>query len=202
VITFAVFTTVSAEADSRPVVVIDPGHGGRDPGAVYDYIHESDLNLSVAFKLQYLLESDGSVVVHMTRTTDVFISLSERSEIANEKGDLFVSIHHNASRNPDTRGVETFFFALNRTEEYDPVNRTFAEIMQRHLLAQTARHDRRARSANFAVLRNSEIPSTLVEIGFMSNEYELASLITDQYQWRAAQALFCGIMDMLKVLEL
>jgi N-acetylmuramoyl-L-alanine amidase len=101
-------------------IVIDPGHGGHDPGAHGNGIDESDLVLDVALRLQKLLAKQPGVDVVMTRDTDVFIPLEERTAIANREGaDLFLSIHANASRNAAAHGVETYFlnFAANPEAE-------------------------------------------------------------------------------------
>jgi len=101
-------------------VVIDAGHGGHDPGAHGNGINESELTLDVALRLQKLLQEKEGVEVVMTRDTDVFIPLEERTAIANrEAADLFLSIHANASRNPAARGIETYFlnFAMNPEAE-------------------------------------------------------------------------------------
>ena len=101
-------------------VVIDAGHGGHDPGAHGNGINESELTLDVALRVQKLLQKQAGIEVVMTRDTDVFIPLQERTEIANREGaDLFLSIHANASRNVLARGIETYFlnFALNPEAE-------------------------------------------------------------------------------------
>ena len=100
--------------------MIDAGHGGHDPGANGNGLTESELTLDVALRLQKLLEKQPGVEVVMTRATDVFIPLEERTKIANREGaDLFLSIHANASRNTKARGVETYFlnFATNPEAE-------------------------------------------------------------------------------------
>ncbi len=101
-------------------IVIDPGHGGHDPGASGYGVNESELVLDVSLRLKKLLENEPGVEVVMTRDTDVFIPLEMRTSIANrESADLFLSIHANASRNPKARGVETYFlnFAANPEAE-------------------------------------------------------------------------------------
>jgi N-acetylmuramoyl-L-alanine amidase len=101
-------------------VVIDAGHGGHDPGAQSNGIDEAELTLDVAQRLSKLLQKQPGVEVVMTRDTDVFVPLEERTAIANREGaDLFLSIHANASRNPHARGVETYFlnFATNPDAE-------------------------------------------------------------------------------------
>ena len=100
--------------------MIDAGHGGHDPGAQSNGVSEAELTLDVATRLSRLLEKEPGVDVVMTRDTDVFIPLEERTAIANREGaDLFLSIHANASRNPKARGVETYFlnFASNPDAE-------------------------------------------------------------------------------------
>ncbi|HET7698903.1 MAG TPA: N-acetylmuramoyl-L-alanine amidase [Vicinamibacterales bacterium] len=101
-------------------IVLDAGHGGHDPGAHGNGITESELTLDVAQRLRKLLEAQPGMEVVMTRDTDVFIPLEERTAIANREGaDLFLSIHANASRNSQARGIETYFlsFALNPEAE-------------------------------------------------------------------------------------
>jgi N-acetylmuramoyl-L-alanine amidase len=101
-------------------VVIDAGHGGHDPGAHGNGITEAELTLDVALRVQKLLEKQAGIEVLMTRDTDVFIPLEERTAIANREGaDLFLSIHANASRNVQARGIETYFlsFAMNPEAE-------------------------------------------------------------------------------------
>jgi N-acetylmuramoyl-L-alanine amidase len=101
-------------------IVIDAGHGGHDPGAKANGLTESELTLDIALRLQKLLLKQPGVDVVMTRATDVFIPLEERTKIANREGaDLFLSIHANASRNVKARGVETYFlnFATNPEAE-------------------------------------------------------------------------------------
>jgi N-acetylmuramoyl-L-alanine amidase len=101
-------------------IVIDPGHGGHDPGASGNGVNEAELVLDVSLRLKKLLEKEPGIEVVMTRDTDVFIPLDQRTAIANREGaDLFLSVHANASRNPKARGVETYFlnFAANPEAE-------------------------------------------------------------------------------------
>ncbi len=101
-------------------IVIDPGHGGHDPGASGNGVAEAELVLDVSLRLRKLLEKEPGIEVVMTRDTDIFIPLEQRTAIANrESADLFLSIHANASRNPKARGVETYFlnFAANPEAE-------------------------------------------------------------------------------------
>ena len=103
-------------------VVIDAGHGGHDPGAQANGLNEAELTLDVAARLGRLLQKQPGVEVVMTRDTDVFVPLEERTAIANREGaDLFLSIHANASRNPKARGVETYFLNFANNPEAEAV---------------------------------------------------------------------------------
>jgi N-acetylmuramoyl-L-alanine amidase len=103
-------------------IVIDPGHGGRDPGARAQNVEEADLTLDVALRLEKLLQNESGIEVVLTRRTDVYVPLEERTAIANREGaDLFLSIHANASRNAAARGVETYFLSFATTPEAEAV---------------------------------------------------------------------------------
>lgn len=92
-------------------IVIDPGHGGKDPGAIYNNVKEKDIILDIAKELRVFLKKDPSLTIYMTRETDVFIPLEERTAIANKyKADIFISIHANAAKNTAAAGVETYVF--------------------------------------------------------------------------------------------
>ena len=103
-------------------IVIDPGHGGHDPGVLGKGLNEATLVLDVALRLEKLLLKEAGVDVVLTRRTDVYVPLEERTEIANrQNADMFLSIHANASRNPDARGIETFFLSFASSPEAEAV---------------------------------------------------------------------------------
>jgi len=123
-------------------VVIDAGHGGHDPGAQANGVNESELTLDVATRLSKLLQKQPGVEVVMTRDTDVFVPLEERTAIANREGaDLFLSIHANASRNASARGVETYFlnFASNPEAEAVAARENSASARAMHNLPDIVR---------------------------------------------------------------
>ena len=180
-------------SDSR-VVVIDPGHGGR-PGAVYNDVRAADLNLAIAEKLIQLIEECGSMTVYTTRTADYIVSTYDRAQFANERGDIMVTIHHNAWHTPYVNGVETFYLPNDFDMLRLLTSQDLARIMQRQVIDHTGRNDRGFRTAEFAVLRYSEIPTVLIEVGFMSNPQEFATLITAEYQLWVAQAIFEGLLE-------
>lgn len=103
-------------------IVIDPGHGGHDPGVLGKGLTEAALVLDVALRLEKLLQKDAGVEVVLTRRTDVYVPLEERTEIANrQNADMFLSIHANASRNEDARGIETFYLSFASSPDAEAV---------------------------------------------------------------------------------
>ena len=179
----------------RRIVIIDPGHGGDFPGAVYDDIRAADLNLAVAGKLVELIERDGHMRAFTTRDTDETVFWAARYTMGNNIGDLMITIHHNAAYNLAVHGVEAFYITDQHDANRSLTNQRLAEIVQTNLAAQTGRHSRGIRSENFIVLRYTTIPSALVEVGFMSNEAEFATLTNPAYQWRAAQGLYNALLE-------
>jgi len=109
----------SAAVSAKKRIVIDAGHGGHDPGAIGPRnLYEKDVVLDIALRLRKILSEDPTLEVFMTRDKDVFVPLEERTAIANSKNaDLFVSIHANASRRRETKGIETYFLNWTNDEE-------------------------------------------------------------------------------------
>ena len=149
-------------------IVIDAGHGGHDPGAKANGLSESDLTLDVAIRLKKLLEKQPGIEVVMTRETDVFVPLEERTAIANrEAADLFLSIHVNASRNTSARGVETYFlnFATNPEAEAVAARENSASGRTMHSLPSIVRaialNNKIDESRDFAATVQKSMVSTL-----------------------------------------
>ena len=180
-------TSVSRPKISKgKTVIIDPGHGGRDKGAVWGGVRESDLNLKTAFKLEYYLKQAGYRVV-MTRRSDRYVSLRKRAAIANQYNNaVFVSIHYNATRETWVHGGETFHSG-SKSGHY------LASSLQRNLVANCKVRNRGARYAGFSVIRNTNCAAALVECGFISNSRERARCNTSSFQDKAARAMLAGI---------
>ncbi len=183
-------------------VVLDPGHGGHDPGAIgYSGSYEKDVNLAVAKKAAEILRAAGFEVL-LTRGDDSYLSLNERVDFANSSGAAaFVSIHSNGSTDPETNGTEVYYYI----DEGDPVvvaqageRARFAQIMYNSLLSSLARKDNGVRdNKNFVVIRYTQIPAILVEIAYITNLGEEVLLNDPPFQDRAAQAIANGIMEYL-----
>ena len=221
--------------DKGFVVVIDPGHGGHDPGAVGRRGKEKNINLSVALKLGRLIESNcNDTKVVYTRSGDKFVPLQDRAEIANKvKANLFISIHTNAvaQKNSSVRGAETYTLGLHRTQDNlevakkensvilieDNYKQRYAgfnpkssesyiifEFMQDKNMAQSVdfatqvqrqfkscnRVDKGVHQAGFLVLRETSMPSVLIELGYISNYSEEAYLISEKGSSELANSIY------------
>lgn len=190
---------VSTPVDIEPVatVVLDPGHGGSDGGAVAKYkgteIIEKDLDEKVALKVKILLES-ANVEVLLTREEDVDVSLKERTAFANEaSADLFVSLHCNTSEEVSARGLECYYEREGEKGKDLAENITAAAAKSGQIKTRDLHLDM------MYVVRFTEMPSTLVEMGFMSNDEELALLCDDEYQQILAEAIADGILKTLGI---
>jgi len=177
------------------IVVIDPGHGGHQPGAVRSGVRESDMVLAITNKLLQLIENDGFIRAYTTRNSDVYVSLRDRAEMGNDVADMFVSIHINAARNTSAHGIETYYRANMHDEFRTLTSRMLADIMHRNKLTNLGSNDREVRTANFAVLRYSTTPAVLLELGFMSNPAEFARMQSTEFQWNAARAIYNGMLE-------
>ncbi|WP_419190692.1 N-acetylmuramoyl-L-alanine amidase family protein [Saltatorellus ferox] len=176
-------------------VVIDPGHGGSDSGAVGNGIVEKEINLAVALRLQELLELDtldtnggGDWEVLMTRETDATVSLIARSDLANNwAADRFISIHHNAFGQSSANGTETFSFSEGT------ISANMRDRIQEELILALGLFNRGSKTANFSVLRETFMPAALSEGGFLSNPGDAAVLSSPDAVERSAKAHLFGL---------
>ncbi|SFF99373.1 N-acetylmuramoyl-L-alanine amidase [Desulfotomaculum arcticum] len=175
------------------VIAIDPGHGGKDPGAKGPTgLLEKDVNLDIGLKLAEILKEKGAKVV-MTRSDDSYVDLYEISEIAKRNGaEVFLSIHSNASANPSINGTSTYY--RRDTGELAPGvnqadNRRLAGAIQSELLRSLERRSLGVLQANFVVLRTSSVPAALAEVAFISNSEEEQMLRQDATRQKIAEAL-------------
>lgn len=165
-------------------VVIDPGHGGSDPGAIGPSgLREKDIVLDISLKLKDILSSKGYSIV-MTRTTDVYLTLAERASISNNSGaDLFLSIHNNSFSEPSANGTETFSYQSTGFGA-DVARKIQSELVSAHGLT-----NRGFKTENFHVLKYNKIPAALTEIAFISNPYEESLLANNAFRQKSAQAI-------------
>ncbi|MFZ5633113.1 MAG: N-acetylmuramoyl-L-alanine amidase family protein [Bacillota bacterium] len=184
------------------VVVVDPGHGGYDPGAVRGGVYEKDINLQIALKLKKSLEEKGAVVI-LTRNGDYNLAivglhkreahrydLGKRLEMADQsKAGLFVSIHVNCICNRIHGGAEVFYYP------HSEKGKLLAECIQAELRSIPGIQKRIAKTSDCYVLRNARIPAALVEVGYLSNPGERNNLLNGEYQALLAEKISCGIRE-------
>ena len=202
----------------RPfVVVLDPGHGGDDSGAMCGNLMEKDLTLDVAQRAELLLQAAGFRTV-LTRDRDAYVSLADRVSSGNrEPNSLFISIHFNDEKKSVATGVETYYSPVQSTRPYlfswlPFLRRTdsdelttqstrLARHLQGALVAKTGAVDRGVKCEGFYVIENLRHPAVLVEGGFMTNKDELAKLGTVSYREQLAEAICAGVERYRKSLE-
>ncbi|WP_454379942.1 N-acetylmuramoyl-L-alanine amidase [Streptococcus sp. Marseille-Q6504] len=189
-------------------VFLDPGHGGKDPGAVYYNTNEKDLTLQVYQKLRKELEDLGYTVLS-SRDSDVYVDfITERSKMVNNtNSDIFISIHFNASGNPASNraGIQTYSYEAdsrypsrinkywhNNPDRISESNRLAADIHS-SLLAETGAKDAGLLQSSFAVLRETDKPAVLLELGYMDNFNENQQIRSDAYQNRLVAGIVKGI---------
>lgn len=173
-------------------VFIDPGHGGHDPGAVGNGLQEKERVLSLGLQLRDILQANG-VKVTMSRTTDVFHSLSKRAEMANNAGaDIFISLHLNAS-NGEGHGYETY--ALNANDAKTNKLHDLIHTGGWSYLSGKGFRNRGKKYANYAVLRLTRMPAILCETGFVDNAKDMSVLRHNEEQRKVAEGYAKGILS-------
>jgi N-acetylmuramoyl-L-alanine amidase len=177
-------------ASAQRRIVIDPGHGGTDPGGAGNGLQEKAIVLDVATRFKSLLDADtadtrggGSWVALRTRTSDVFVSLAARASFSNSQGaDRFMSIHSNAFTSTSANGTETFSFSEGGT------GAALRNLVQSEMIAAWGLTNRGNKTANFAVLRDTAAPAVLHELAFITNTTDAAKLASATERQRAAVA--------------
>lgn len=182
------------------VIYIDPGHGGTDPGAIYNDLYESNLNLQISLKIQTELEKNGAIV-YLTRYGDYDLSvknainrkrsdLSRRANIINDsKADIYLSIHLNSDLSSTWQGAQAFYDTVNDNNE------VIAKIMQEQFKIDL-RTNREYKEINGHYLyQRVKIPGVLLEVGFISNPNERYLLKQDDYQQKIANSINNGLIN-------
>jgi N-acetylmuramoyl-L-alanine amidase len=214
--------------------VLDPGHGGKDPGATAKGLKEKTVCLDVALRTAEILKRTPGFTPQLTRDSDRFIPLGERTRFAERKdADLFVSIHVNAAASRAADGAEVFFLSIGAASdrasselarlenEADPDyvveedqelrglpfavdlrqsdtmlrSSRIAEVVLDLLAARKLAEPRGVKQAGFAVLKSFQVPSILVELGFISSQSDRKKLQTKEHRARLAEALAAGIRE-------
>jgi N-acetylmuramoyl-L-alanine amidase len=193
------------------VVVLDPGHGGQDSGAMCGELLEKDLALDVARRIDRLLDSEG-IATLMTRLGDTYVSLADRAAFANRiRNCIFVSIHFNEDNKPVASGVETYYASHQITtrssvaswlpflwrplsESPNPESQRLAGFVQEALVARTRAINRGTQPGQFFVIANVTSPAVLIEGGFLTNKEDISKLVSEDYRDQIAAAVADGIL--------
>jgi N-acetylmuramoyl-L-alanine amidase len=201
----------SATPGPFAVVVLDPGHGGQDSGAMCGGVLEKDLTLDVAQRVDRLLQANGLAAV-MTRVGDTYVPLADRAAFANRVSDcIFVSIHFNEDNRPVSSGVETYYAAhqitsgsfmsswlpfLWRAPSGSPntESQSLAGFIQEALVVRTRALNRGTKPRQFFVIANVTAPAVLVEGGFLTNKEDISRLASEDYREEIAAAISDGIL--------
>lgn len=184
------------------IIVVDPGHGGRDSGTTYGEILEKDINLEISKVLKKELQSNGATV-YMTRTKDedlssIYDPAKKRGDLYrrllllhNKKSDLYISIHINWYPNTSISGAEVLYNEIN------PSNRLLAKSIMNEF-KKDLNSTRRITTTDLYMYRNTTIPGVLVECGYLSNSNERELLQNKKYQKKISQSITKGIINYLK----
>lgn len=174
-------------------IVIDPGHGGFDPGSTAkDGVFEKDLTLTISEVIRGYLDTLGANT-ELTRTNDTFITLDNRALLSTEvDADAFISIHFNTFDTVDVSGISTHY-----TEDED--SKHLASSIQTYLSTDVSLRDRGISNDDYYVLRKNSIPATLLELGYISNENDLQAIHSKQFQEAVAQSIAKGLLRFFEI---
>ncbi|WP_223066021.1 N-acetylmuramoyl-L-alanine amidase family protein [Paenibacillus caui] len=172
---------------ANPIIVIDPGHGGTDPGALGNGLREKDLTLDIGLRAKNYIVANYPATVYMTRSSDTTTSLSYRASYANSvSADFFVSMHINAADASSANGVETYNYPGSSTslhlatETYNQLKNSFA-------------NDRGVKAAEFYVLKYTNMPASLGETGFITNAGDASNLAQSSFRQTLANEYAVGM---------
>ena len=172
------------------IVVIDPGHGGNDRGGIPGQkLAEKVFTLDTGKRLVRILRANGDIKVVMTRDDDTFVSLTERTNIANQyrgRDAVFVSIHYNSAQREGAYGIETYY---NNKRAY-----RLAALVHPRVIQAMDSVDRGIRQRGYRVLRKNRLPAILVECGFLTNHVEGKRASNPNYRQRVARAIASAIL--------
>jgi len=183
----------------KQVIVIDAGHGGKDPGTtgnVYNGAQEKAINLAVSNKLYALLEADPYIKVYVTRSGDTYPTLTDRVVMANHVADMFVSMHCNSIDNKQISGVQVYY--PNPADTRGAISQQLSKIIMNKVTNLSGIPQRGANQPSgylFKVLKDTKVPAALVEMGFVTNLYDATKLSNANTQQAIAQGLYESIKE-------
>lgn len=178
------------------IIVLDAGHGGSDPGASGNGLIEKDLTLNMLLAAKELFDR-SDIKCYVTRASDMYPSFNDRTDLANEVGDAFISIHINAASSETASGTETYSLYANDLGNGLTSYRLASEMLNQ-LLEKLGTVNRKVKSENWIVLRQSKVPATLIEIGFISNVGDAAIMGSQEGINKVGQAIYEGVVNLFE----
>ncbi|MFT9817506.1 N-acetylmuramoyl-L-alanine amidase [Lysinibacillus sp. NPDC056185] len=173
------------------IIILDPGHGGKDPGTVLGSYSEKAITLKVSTLVKQKLEAAGAKV-YMTRTGDTYPSLQDRVDFTNANyGEIFVSVHVNSAANTSAQGTETYY-AISTGDMYQE-DIDLATFVNNQIVNNLNMKNRGVKEQQYYVIRNTIIPAILVELGFLTNDEDRGKMTTDKYVELFADSIYKGI---------
>lgn len=184
------------------IVVIDAGHGGKDPGCENFGYNEKSICLDIALKTEKYINDKGNVKVFLTRKDDTFLKLGQRVDIAEKLGDIFISIHINSNdQYPNVSGTEVYYYDKSFDKVHYITGNECAEFLCNSISMKFGSKRRENKTESYEVISTSNIPSVLCEVGFLSNKAEADKLNSDDGKEKIAQGIAEGVTQIFKVIE-
>lgn len=180
------------------IVVLDPGHGGSDTGAISSTkVYEKNLNLKILYTLSNELFEASGIKTYYTRTTDTAVNLYSRPKFPAEvEADLFISLHMNSATATSAKGVEVYYDATKTVAMNGLTGKMMAQIFTNNLSSIMETSNRGAKSnPQLVVLKYNTVPSVLIELGFISNSSDLSKLVAETYQKKAAESIVATVSE-------
>lgn len=175
------------------IIVIDAGHGGKDPGASSNKVTESTVTLNVSKRVEAKLKKAGAQVL-MTRSNNTYLTLQQRTDFAKKNyAETFVSIHVNSAGSSAAKGTEVYYDSSTNPNASE--SKQLANKIHNNILKDANMADRGVRDQRFYVIRNNNVAAVLVELGFISNSDDFKKLTSDQYAEIYAEAIYQGLVQ-------
>lgn len=186
----------------KNIIVLDAGHGGKDPGAQNKGTNEKDLNYQILYTLMkgYFSGNAPDIKVYWTRTDDTYITLANRAAFAKSVGaDAFVSLHMNSSNKSSANGTEVYYSVSNNSAGFSGItSQKMANLFRNQLLKDLGTKNRGTKTAAYYVLKHNTVPSILIELGFISGSTDYTKLTNTTFQKNAAKSIYTSIVSMFQ----
>ncbi len=191
------FLPLCAFAKEKPIIILDPGHGGKDQGARVRNLEEKILTLRTSYLTKKHLEELGYRVI-LTRAKDIFLPLGTRVGLANRRDtSIFVSIHYNSAASPIAKGIEVYYYGKGKQQRREKSKQLAISVLNQ-TIGQTKAKSRGIKQGNYQVIRETTMPGILIEAGFLTNREERELLATQTYLDKLAKGIAIGIHQFAK----